>query len=88
MKSNLAAFVKKPALAAVTEPSTSQNQAPVVTAPRERGKGATVSLTVRLSRADWERVHQLAVSEGKSINALALKGLGRLFKEKGLPEIE
>jgi hypothetical protein len=52
---------------------------------RTRGKGETVNLTVRLSRGDWERVHQLAVSEGTSIQKLAVAGLSRLFVEKGLP---
>jgi hypothetical protein len=44
-------------------------------------------LTVRLTRAEWERVHQLAVSEGTSIQQLALKGLSKVFAEKGLPGI-
>lgn len=56
--------------------------------PRERGKGDIVSLTLRLPRAEWERLHQLAVSEGTSINKLAIRGLSRLFAEKGLPPIK
>jgi hypothetical protein len=56
-------------------------------APRQRGKGDTVALTVRLSRADWERVHQLAVSEGCSIQALSVDGLNRVFIAKGLPPL-
>lgn len=58
-----------------------------VPADRKRGKGEVVALTVRLSRAEWERVHQLAVSEGTSIQQLALKGLSKVFAEKGLPGI-
>ena len=54
---------------------------------RKRGKGEVVALTVRLSRAEWERVHQLAVAEGTSIQHLALKGLSKVFAEKGLPGI-
>lgn len=54
---------------------------------RERGKGNLVALTVRLSRADWERVHQLAVSEGVSIQKLAVRGLSKIFAEKGLPTL-
>ena len=54
---------------------------------RRRGKGEVVALTVRLTRAEWERVHQLAVSEGTSIQQLALKGLSKVFAEKGLPGI-
>ena len=52
---------------------------------RGRGKGDVVSLTVRLPRADWERVHQLAVAEGVSIQSLAVEGLSKIFIEKGLP---
>lgn len=54
---------------------------------RTRGKSETVSITVRLSRGDWERVHQLAVSEGTSIQRLTVQGLSRLFIEKGLPQL-
>lgn len=54
---------------------------------RRRGQGETVSLTVRLSRSQWERVHQLAVAEGVSIQHLAVVGLSNIFKEKGLPEL-
>lgn len=52
--------------------------------PRQRGKGDVVALTVRLSRDDWQRVHQLALSEGVSIQKLAVEGLSKLFEEKGL----
>lgn len=55
---------------------------------RNRGKGEKVALTVRLSRAKWERVHQLAVAEGVSIQALAIEGLSKIFTEKGLPALD
>jgi hypothetical protein len=55
---------------------------------RRRGQGPTVSLTVRLPRAEWERLHQLAVSEGTSIQQLAVSGLSKVFNAKGLPGIE
>ena len=59
------------------------------TKPREkqRGKGDVVALTVRLSRDDWQRVHQLALSEGVSIQRLAVDGLSKLFEEKGLKKL-
>ncbi len=44
-------------------------------------------MTFRLPRKDWERLHQLAIAEGMSINSLALRGLSRLFEERGLPGI-
>lgn len=49
------------------------------------GKGEVVALTVRLPRADGERLHQLAVAEGTSIQQLAVRGLSRIFTDKGLP---
>jgi hypothetical protein len=55
---------------------------------RERGKKETVALTVRLPRGEWERLHRLAVSEGVSIQTLAVRGLSLVFSEKGLPAIK
>ena len=40
---------------------------------RKRGKGETVAITVRLTRSQWERLHQFAVSEGDSLQGLALR---------------
>jgi hypothetical protein len=54
---------------------------------RSRGKGEVVALTLRLNRADWERVHQLALSEGTSIQQLVLSGLSMVFATKGLPGV-
>lgn len=54
---------------------------------RSRGQGETVALTVRVTRSDWERLHQLAVHEGVSLQALALLGLSRVFTDKGLPPL-
>jgi hypothetical protein len=54
---------------------------------RKRAAGDTVALTVRLPRAEWARLHQLAVSEGVSLQALALSGLSKVFAEHGLPPI-
>lgn len=76
----LAAFTRKVVVA--TQPSTTE--APSMRL-RGRGKGDVVALTVRLPRAEWERVHQLAVAEGVSIQALAVEGLSKVFVEKGLP---
>ncbi len=55
---------------------------------RERGKKDVVALTVRLPRPEWERLHKLAVSEGVSIQTLAVKGLSLVFREKGLSPIK
>ena len=79
----LAAFTRK------TPPLGEASSTPIeaVATVRQRGKGEVVALTVRLPRADWERLHQLAVAEGTSIQQLAVRGLSRQFTEKGLPPI-
>jgi len=81
-QTGLAAFTRKGAID--QEQGAAQ---PAETRPRGRGKGDVVALTVRLPRAEWERLHQLAVSEGASIQSLAVDGLSRIFAEKGLPKI-
>ena len=55
---------------------------------RKRAQGEIVALTVRLSRTDWVRLHQLAVAEGVSLQTLAVSGLSKVFAEHGLPPIE
>ena len=57
------------------------------TGGRKRGQGATVALSVRLARADWERLHQLAVAEGVSLQEIMVRGLSQVFTSKGLPGI-
>ncbi|MBF0476407.1 MAG: hypothetical protein HQK59_11340 [Deltaproteobacteria bacterium] len=79
----LSAFTRKTAITPTEQPISTE----ALPQERERGKGNVVSLTVRLSRADWERLHQLAVSEGTSIQKLAVRGLSKIFAEKGLPGI-
>lgn len=54
---------------------------------RKRAQGETVALTVRVSKADWMRLHQLAMAEGVSLQTLALTGLSKIFAEHGLPPI-
>lgn len=86
----LAAFTRKPAPQPAASVAEALIPAPVAAAAtqgakKSRGQGETVSMTVRLSRADWERLHQLAVSEGTSIQRLAVEGFSKVFAEKGLP---
>jgi len=54
---------------------------------RKRAQGETVALTVRLPRAEWARLHQLAVSEGVSLQTLAIRGFDKVFTDQGLPPI-
>jgi hypothetical protein len=86
----LAAFTRRNTSAVPSdEPSSqrSESASRPQTASRRRGQGATVALTVRISRPDWERLHQLAVSEGVSLQELAVRGLSQVFAAKGLPGI-
>jgi hypothetical protein len=55
---------------------------------RSRGKGAVVSLSVRISNDDWRRATAFAMDKGISLNQLLLLGLSRMFTEKGLPAID
>jgi hypothetical protein len=73
---NLAAFGKQESVA---------KPAPVLV-ERRRGKHEIVAMTVRLPRSNWEKLHALALSEGVSLQMLAVRGLNRVFKEKGLPQ--
>lgn len=54
---------------------------------RTKAKKEMVAVTLRLSRDQWERVHQLARAEGVSLNQLALHGLSKLLEEKGLASL-
>lgn len=55
---------------------------------RERGKKETVALTVRLPRGEWERLHKLALTQGVSIQTLAVRGLSLVFEERGQSAIK
>jgi hypothetical protein len=75
----LAAFTKKAAPEQTIEAQAGGG--------RKRAMGATVALTIRLSRADWARLRQLADAEGVSIQTLGVNGLSKVFAEHGLPPI-
>ncbi len=81
----LAAFTKRGS--AQPADATAGEETLTSTQQRQRAKKDVVALTVRLQRAEWERLHQLAVSEGMSIQSLAVRGLNRVFTEKGLPRL-
>lgn len=67
--------------------TAASSDAPSSKPGRKRAQGETVALTVRVSRAEWARLHQLAVAEGVSLQSLALTGLSKVFAEHGLPPI-
>lgn len=88
----LASFTKRGQQSAPVEnvqtAETSTVAAPAVTPQphaRARAQKAVVAMSFRITRPDWERVHQLAITEGVSINTLTLRGLSKLFEERGLP---
>lgn len=68
------------------EPSVPTTPQQTETPERKKGKGEKVSLTVRLSREQWHRVHELARTEGTNFQDLAIQGLAKIFKEKGLKD--
>lgn len=82
----LAAFARAEAKPLDTNqpPANSARHSDAPSVPRARAKGPTVALTVRLTRTQWERLHHLAVAEGTSLQALALRGLATVLGERGL----
>ena len=52
--------------------------------PQERA-GATVALSVRLARADWERLHQLPVAQGVSLQEIMVRGLSQDSRLRACP---
>ncbi len=53
---------------------------------RKRGQGPKVSIPVRLTRRQWERLHQVAISDGDSLQTVIVRALRGMFKERGLGE--
>lgn len=87
----LAAFTSRraaPATAAAPASEPVSVEPKVPPGRRVRAQGATVALTVRVSKSDWLRLHQLAMAEGTSLQVLALRGFSRLLEEQGLPSVE
>jgi hypothetical protein len=78
----LAAFTSKPMAEAA---AAAEEKTPG--AKKRRGEGETVALTVRLSKADWMRLHQLAMAEGVSLQNLALTGFSKVLADHGLDPI-
>jgi hypothetical protein len=81
----LAAFTKGKAPSPA--PAGATADAPAAKSGRRRAQGETVALTVRIPRAEWMRLHQLATAEGVSLQTLALDGFSEVFAKHGLPPI-
>lgn len=56
----------------------------IVHGKRRRGSGEIVQQTVRLRRADWQRMSELRVKEGWSAQEQFIMGLGLLFAQCGM----
>jgi len=89
----LAAFVKGKAPSPSAPPAEMATdvaetaETPLPKAGRRRAQGDLVSLTVRIPRGEWLRLHQLAAAEGVSIQSLAVDGFSEIFAKHGLPPI-
>jgi hypothetical protein len=53
---------------------------------RTKGMGKVIHAQLRFTSQDqWQRATLFAMSEGVSLNQLALMGMSRLMEERGLP---
>ena len=95
--SKLLSFARTSGRGAVTsaEPEIA-NEAPAMrsdpttnaTVPlEEKKKRGRVATNLRLTRDQWRRVHELALDEETSVQELAIRGLSRLFEDRGLPKL-
>lgn len=75
---------KRVGLASFAEANTSPILAASNAAKKKRGQGDVVALTVRLSRAQWERMHTLALQESISLQELAIDAITDNFAKRGL----
>ena len=64
-----------------------ETEEPVKRKRRRKGTGEIVCITLRLSPTQWRNAHNLALSEGMSINELAITGINRILEDRGLPEL-
>ena len=53
----------------------------------EAKKKNRVATNLRFTRDQWRRVHELALDEETTVQKLAIRGLSRLFEERGLPRL-
>jgi hypothetical protein len=53
-----------------------------------RGTGEIVALTVRLPKDAWMKLRQFAMSQGETIQTLAVSGFNRELAAKGEPPLD
>lgn len=76
--SKLAAFNQKTATASRPAPAGRRN----------RGKGQHVAITVRLPKDAWMRLQMFAMSEGLTLQSLAVASFNRELAAKGQPLLD
>ncbi len=67
-------------------PETSLAKIPAASTADAKKK-SRVATNLRLTRDQWRRVHELALDEETTVQELAIRGLSRLFEERGLPRL-
>lgn len=80
MKKHLSDFTKKKESVEAVRDTTVKNTA---TNSIER-----IGVTLRVKRADWERLHYLSIQERTKIQKLLLEGINKVFEERGLEQIQ
>ena len=78
-KSSLVGYSNKKAEA--PEPTTNGKA-------RVRGTSDQVALNFRLMRDDWMRLHNLALTKGKSLQTFFLEGISAVFAAEGLEPVK
>jgi len=68
----------------VTETRLTKSPAETTAGAKKTNRVAT---NLRLTRDQWRRVHELALDEETTVQDLAIRGLSRLFEERGLPRL-
>jgi hypothetical protein len=78
----------KPSRLAAFSQKTTAAAKPLPAGKRQRGKGETVAITVRLPKGEWMRLQMFAMTEGESLQSLAVAGFNRELKAKGQPLLD
>jgi hypothetical protein len=82
--------MKRNGLAKFTEKHTTSARelAAAAANKRSRGKGESVAITVRLPKDAWMRLQMFAMSQGLSLQSLAVAGFNRELAAKGQPLLD
>lgn len=61
-----------------------RTRAATATKSRRRGQGNRVRLTLYLTPGEWQRMHEVGMAAGVSLNHLMIEGLNEVFRSRGL----